>query len=264
MGAAAQIHHTDDARTVIVSAREPQAVYLGDLSFEINGWGLNTILDAATASLNLAVRLRTLSAHPDIEGLRLLVVNEVKTFEQVLDGQDMDRPTVLAARYALCAMIDEAVLATGWGSIWSAKSLLSQFYNETWGGEKFFMVLARLLQDPGKHRDLIEFLYICIRLGFQGKYAVIENGQAKLELLSENVREVLRRMRTEEADDLADHWHVGMHRQPRLTHWVSLRIAIALSVTSLIAGYFWLSAATAEAVAPVKSAFERVIAGGPQ
>lgn len=260
--AATQAPYADDDRTIIVSAHQPQAVFLGDLSFEVTGWGINPILDAATPHVNLAVRLRTLSAHPDVEGLRLLVANEVKAFEQKLDGLDYDRATILAARYALCSMIDEAALASPWGSVWSAKSLLSQFYNETWGGEKFYLILARLLQEPAKNIEMIEFLYVCLRLGFKGKYAVIENGAAKLDILSENVRDVLRRLRKEEADDLADHWRVGLHRQPRLTHWLSLRIAIGLTVALLVTGYFWLNAGVETEVEPIKYKFENIIVGG--
>jgi hypothetical protein len=71
----------DDDRTVVVSAHGPQAPHrsdLGSLSFDLVGNGLNPLLDAATALLNLATRVRGLPDHPDVDGLRLLVINEIK------------------------------------------------------------------------------------------------------------------------------------------------------------------------------------------
>lgn len=247
----------DDDRTVVVSAREPAASHsqsLGDLSFEMAGNGLNPILDAATALLNLATRVRTLPDHADVEGLRLLVINEIKSFEQSIDARDYDRATVLAARYCLCSMVDEAVLGTEWGSggAWSAHSLLSHFHNETWGGEKFYLILARLLQEPGRHQEMIEFLYFCLRLGFRGKYAVIDNGDAKLDVLMDNVHDVLRRLRGEVPEALADISDPLARRSRRLARWVSIPTVVILATMCLGTLFFWLDGQMADALQPVR------------
>ena len=76
----------------------------------------------------------------------------------------MSPETVLAARYVLCTFLDEIVLGTPWGSesVWSTQSLLSSFHNETWGGEKFFLILDSMLQDPAGNINLIELMYVCL------------------------------------------------------------------------------------------------------
>ncbi len=53
---------------------------------------------------------------------------------------------IVGARYCLCTALDEAAALAPWGGggAWSAHSLLVAFHNETWGGEKFFQLLARL------------------------------------------------------------------------------------------------------------------------
>jgi type VI secretion system protein ImpK len=249
----------DDERTVIASAtNRVQPRNLGELSFELRGRGLNPFVDAATALLNLAVRIRTLSGHNDIEGLRLLVMNEVKTFEQSLSEQSYDWPNIIAARYALCAMIDEAVLSTDWGSgsSWGSQSLLSYFYNETWGGEKFYLILNRLLQEPQKHIEMIELLYVCIALGFRGKYAIMDNGEAKLDKLMDNLYDLLRRHRGEGSDQLADHLQGVRRHQHRLAHWISPKLVIVTTTILLLGGYVWLNSKVTEAVAPVKTQLE--------
>ena len=56
-------------------------------------------------------------------------------FRAVQDG--VENSQVMAARYVLCTVVDEAVVTTPWGneSEWSKISLLSSFHNETFGGE---------------------------------------------------------------------------------------------------------------------------------
>jgi type VI secretion system protein ImpK len=247
----------DDDRTVVVSAHGPQAPHrsdLGSLSFDLVGNGLNPLLDAATALLNLATRVRGLPDHPDVDGLRLLVINEIKSFEQTIDARDYDRATVLAARYCLCSMVDEAVLGTEWGNggAWSAQSLLSHFHNETWGGEKVYLILARVLQEPARHREMIELLYVCLRLGFRGKYAVVDNGEAKLDVLMDNVYDVLRRLRGEVPEALADVAPPQTRRPRRLARWVSIPTVIMLSAASLIGLFLWLDTRMAETLDPVR------------
>ncbi len=60
-------------------------------------------------------------------------------------------------------------------------SLLSRFHNETFGGEKFFELLERLSRDPIKHLALLELMYVCLALGFEGKYRVMERGLLQLD-----------------------------------------------------------------------------------
>ena len=64
---------------------------------------------------------------------------------------------VISARYALCAALDEAVLATPWGheSEWAQHPLLVTLHREAWGGEKFFEVLEYKVRGIGNHQDAV-------------------------------------------------------------------------------------------------------------
>src|SRR5690606_16607892 len=94
-----------------------------------------------------------------------------------------DRPSLLAYRYVLCSFIDEAVMGTSWGqqSHWAGHSLLARFHNETWGGEKVFSILFRLQQEPRRYRDMLAFIYLCLCLGFEGRYKVLPQGRDEYE-----------------------------------------------------------------------------------
>lgn len=117
--------------------------------------GINPLLQAATPLLVLAGKLRTTLSHNDISGLRRQTLEEIRRFEERARSAGVSPETVLAARYALCTALDEAVLTTPWGSQseWSAQTLLVQLHREAWGGEKFFEMLERISADPARHID---------------------------------------------------------------------------------------------------------------
>lgn len=154
-----------------------------DYWFRLRGHNLNPLVDAASSLLGMVLRVRQLDHLHDIERLYRQVVDEITAIEIELTEQGYDRPTLLAYRYVLCSFIDEAVMGSPWGqqSAWAEHSLLTRFHNETWGGEKVFSILARLQQEPQRYRDMLAFLYLCLCLGFEGRYRVMPQGREKYE-----------------------------------------------------------------------------------
>jgi len=53
-------------------------------------------------------------------------------------------------------------------------------HREAWGGEKFFEMLERTWNDATRWIDLMELQYLCIAMGFAGKYQVQDRGQTRL------------------------------------------------------------------------------------
>ena len=121
----------------------------------------NPLTGAAMSLLSLVAQLRNTASHPDVAGLRISIIEEVKQFENKLKSQSISSEQAQAARYALCTLLDETILNTPWGcnSIWSTQGLLILFHKETFGGEKFFLILKNCMQQPGTHLDLLELLY---------------------------------------------------------------------------------------------------------
>ncbi|PJW96372.1 hypothetical protein CWI54_27535, partial [Escherichia coli] len=74
-------------------------------------------------------------------------------------------------------------LGNGWANKneWSKQSLLVHFHNEAWGGEKVFILLERLIREPKRYQDLLEFLWLCLSLGFRGRYKVAAQYQGGVE-----------------------------------------------------------------------------------
>jgi len=117
----------------------PASEPLPSSSPENLGTGLDPLVRAASNVLLLAGRLRGTLSAPDVAGLRRHALDEIYKFEERARSGGAANETVLAARYALCATLDEAVLSTPWGaqSEWAQQTLLVQLHREAWGGEKF-------------------------------------------------------------------------------------------------------------------------------
>lgn len=133
---------------------------------------LNPCISAATPLLTLVIQVKHAETPTDINKLRTQVINDIKKFEQKLLKLNYTTRTVFAARYCFCTAIDEAILNTPWGtnSIWVQQTLLSLFHNETWGGERFYIILENMIKEPRQNIDIIEFLYLLLSLGFEGKF----------------------------------------------------------------------------------------------
>lgn len=169
---------------------------------------LNPLVSAAGRLLVLLGRMRTMVHQPDVNALRSMAVAALQRFGTDARAAGASHETVLAARYVLCTALDEAVANTPWGvqSGWNKQSLLVQFHNETWGGERVFQLLAKLAQDPARHLDLLELLYSVMALGFEGRYRVIDNGRAQLDGVRARLAEIIRKHRPAYEPQLALHW----------------------------------------------------------
>ncbi|OGT96792.1 MAG: hypothetical protein A2298_04805 [Gammaproteobacteria bacterium RIFOXYB2_FULL_38_6] len=133
---------------------------------------MNPLISAATPLLVLMMQIKNTHQTPNVEKLRAQIVNEMKLFEQKLLKLQFNPKIILAARYCLCTAIDEVVLKTSWGanSVWVQQSLLSLFHKETWGGERFYIILETMAKNPRKNLAFIELLYLLLSLGFEGKF----------------------------------------------------------------------------------------------
>jgi len=198
--------------------------------------GLNPLERAAAMLLNLLSQIRNTSSHPNPNGLHQQLATEIKKFEQAAQKEGISPETIYMARYALCSTIDEFVMSTPWGvgSIWSQQSLLSLFHKETRGGEKFFRLLEKLKQDPARNIDMLELLYLCLALGFQGRYRVSQNGLSELEQIREDLYYTIRNQRGEFEPGLSLHWE-GIDRNATgrshlVPGWMAACIVILLLV----------------------------------
>ncbi|TFY90525.1 DotU family type IV/VI secretion system protein [Pseudomonas kairouanensis] len=242
--APAQAAVTDFAAPPRFEQLEDRMIYSarlqGALSFNM---APNVLVEAAWELLLQVVQLKTSSGREALQALNDRLSLAVTAFETHALHLGADHGQVMTARYVLCSVVDEAVTTTSWGSRseWSKTSLLSRFHSETFGGEKFFQLLERLSRDPVKHVAMLELLYLCLSVGFEGKYRVMERGVAQLETVRDALYRQIRLVRGERPS-LAAPPCAGAAAQPRL-RLVSAGWAGALALACLLvvyAGFAWV------------------------
>jgi type VI secretion system protein ImpK len=215
------------------------------LSFESHS-GINPIVNNATTLITVFEKTRQSMSHPDVGGLHKRLVNEIRQFENRLKEIGTKPEIVLSVRYAICTALDEAVLNTPWGSesAWPQRSLLSVFHNETAGGEKFFLILDRMLEYPSDNIDILEFMYILLSLGFEGKYRVIHRGRDRIEQLRDELFSIIRRQRGDYERALSPSWQgLGKIRNSLTSYipfWVVASILCAVLLLSYTGFRVWL------------------------
>ena len=201
------------------------------------GVGLNPLVRAASPLLLLAGQVRGSTSPMDVTGLRRYSVDEIRVFEETARASGLKNEVVLAARYALCASLDEAVLSTPWGaqSEWAQHPLLVAFHREAWGGEKFFEMLDRISSDPGTYIDLMELQYLNLAFGFAGKYQMVDRGHERLAEVRQDLHRRIRSYRGAGGEELSLSWRGLEDRRNRLIRYVPWWVvgAAALVVLAL-------------------------------
>ncbi|MBS0315774.1 MAG: type VI secretion system protein TssL, long form [Proteobacteria bacterium] len=170
--------------------------------------GGSKLLAAAAPVLAAAVRIGADTRGPDLDRFRRGMVDAIRRFEAEALQTGLDTRALRAARYALCATIDDLVLSTPWGSSspWAAQTLTSIFHKEVTGGDRFFDVLDQMQKDFGRNAEVVELMYLCASLGFKGRYRVMQRGEGALTELREGIYRSIRQRRGEFERDLSPHW----------------------------------------------------------
>jgi type VI secretion system protein ImpK len=222
--------------------------------------GRNPLLQAAGPLLVLAGRLRGQIANADVENLRRQCVQEVRDFEDRCRRASVADADILAARYALCTVLDEAVLNTPWGaqSGWAGQSLLVTFHREAQGGEKFFQLLERLLGEPQRYLALLELWYVCLSLGFEGRYRLDERGANRLADVRRDLYQRIEQLRGGAAPALSPHWTGVEDRRNAVLRLVPLWVVVAAAVAILIGAWLLFDSRLNDRSAPISAALANV------
>jgi type VI secretion system protein ImpK len=196
--------------------------------------GQSPLLLAATPLLQLLGRIRNTFNPPDPAEPRLRAMQAIRDFETAGRVAGIPHDVLHQARYALCASLDDVVLHTQWGaaSTWVQAALVSTFHQEVVSGEGFFRQLTALKQEPAHNLALLELMYFCLALGYQGQYRLSRQGPAQLEQLREDLYQTIVRLRGAYEYGLSPHWKgiEARYRPARATVpvWVMALVAIAV------------------------------------
>jgi len=201
--------------------------------------GLNPLVALANKLLAVVPQIRSTSHLPDPGVLKETLAQGLREFDAHAAQRGIAPERAMAARYILCTLLDETAAGTPWGGggAWGRYSLLAMFHNETWGGEKVFQLMAKLAENPGGNRDLLELIYAALCLGFEGRYRVVDGGRAQLEAVRERLAQIIKKERGDYAPALAQNWRGEATARRSVLTWLPLWVAGAV-VTLLIVGIY--------------------------
>lgn len=219
-----------------------QSAYYRSKLFNIDTH-INPLVSAASPLFALASTLKNSIAEPDLQQLYQDLCHEIKAFENKAQTYNYRSHIILAARYALCSLLDEIILTTPWGSksLWQTHTLLNTFQRETWGGERFFVILERSCEEPAIHIDLLELLYITLSLGYAGKYQHLERGHLQLSEIMDSLYDIILQQRGEFSQKLFLQQPIITEQKHSLRWLIPIFLTLIFTAALLIAVYCTLN-----------------------
>jgi type VI secretion system protein ImpK len=226
----------------------------------LRGQGLNRLVSAANPLLDLVLPLRQMATNPGVETLRQQLVGAINSFEREAKAALVENDSIAAARFSLCTFLDETISATPWGGggVWASRSLLVTFHNEASGGEKFFLILQKLCQNPGANIEILELMYLCLALGMEGRYRVSEGGRTQLDILRERLHQLIQKQRGAYEPALSTHWQGVSGKGEVLWRKIPLWVIALSALGTLLLLQLCLSWVLSNASDPVFDSLHRV------
>ena len=188
----------------------------------------NDLVNLSAPVLELVLKIRTGAVEPSND-LRPLVDGLLRQLEQGGVQLRCDPRRIRDVKFALVAFIDETVLSPKNNfplrPDWERNPLQLVYFEEHLAGVKFFERLDEMLRDAEANGDVLEVYYLCLLLGFKGKYNIY--------LLEEQLKETVGRVAAAlravgrlKANTLSNHWKAADQpeapRDPGLPLWVKV------------------------------------------
>jgi type VI secretion system protein ImpK len=217
--------------------------------------GLATL---ATDVLLIGVKIRETPNLGQPDQLRRLLNSYLKDFERSAVTHRKPAEAVEQAKYALTAFLDETIVnnENNCRETWIADPLAVTHFNDSLAGENFFKRLESLLPDMARNLEIIEVYYLCLALGFQGRYRL-----SGAEVLPNVVRNLLKKIEgikgaPPKAVSPSAYVHPGVKGREKSGRGLVIAASVFLIVSALLYGVLML--ASDGALDPARETLERL------
>lgn len=135
----------------------------------------NDLVAFAGPTFDLILRLKAGIVQPSND-LRPKIASMLTDFEKRAERYRFSPKIVQVAKFALASFVDETVLTNNFPlkDEWEKYPLQLEYFGEQLAGDKFFDKLEAMLKQIEVTQDAVEIYYVCMLLGFKGRYAVYE------------------------------------------------------------------------------------------
>jgi len=140
------------------------------------------LADICADCLMLILQLRSAKEYGDPKTLREKILQLLDKIERESRQHEYSLEDIQRAKFALVAFLDESIIASDWTQkdSWLSKPLQLQLYNRFDAGEEFYSKLDAMLDEIQLNTEVLEVYYLCLTLGFKGKYGVTEQEKQRV------------------------------------------------------------------------------------
>ncbi|MBT8400656.1 MAG: type IVB secretion system protein IcmH/DotU [Rhodothermia bacterium] len=193
----------------------------------------------------LVLQMRASSDYGSPDTVRSRIKGLLERAERQARRGGVPAEHVESAKFAVVAFIDETILSSDWAmkDVWLAKPLQLEFFDRFDAGEEFFERLEELRKDPGINAEMIETYFLCMALGFKGRYQFLE--QEKLRSIIEDVHADLARLPGMRIKELSPNGlprdQISAKVKSKLPTWAIIALTVAIAVVVYIAMRIYIS-----------------------
>lgn len=151
--------------------------------------------------------LKNRKAPADADHFTTQIQKFLATFERRAQRHNVAPDDIFDAKYAFCAMVDEAILSSRLSirEIWERRPLQLTLFGDQLAGEHFFDKLEQARNGGARRLQSLEVFHMCLLLGFQGKYLL--EGPEKLSYLTSQLGEQITHLKGKK-NAFAPHWAI--------------------------------------------------------
>lgn len=201
----------------------------------------NPLLEAASVLLHAQADLPERLDASAAAVLRDLLVEELDVFNRLCAKANIRQDHMISARYCLCTALDEAAMLAvsrgkdrKAGNVWSQSLLAIQYHGDRDGGDKVYLLIGRLMQEPDEHRDLLQIIYHILSCGFEGRYRHDTNGAQKHKLIRTRIYTEIMRGREPVPQALSPNAYSDVQLQRKRPSFHEFPVWITVTVLSMI------------------------------
>ena len=203
----------------------------------------NDLIAFAGPIFDLILRLKAGIVAPSND-LRPKVASLLTDFENRAERYRFSSKITQVAKFALAAFVDETVLSNNFNlkAEWEKNPLQLEYFGEQLAGNKFFEKLAAMLKQVDVTADAVEIYYVCMLLGFKGRYAVYEK-ERLLQIMQETANALVRAGKIRPVE-LSPHWLANDQPEPpkprKMPTWAKIGALGGLGFAFIVYMLMWL------------------------
>ncbi len=173
----------------------------------------NDLIAFAGPIFDLILRLKAGIVAPSNE-LRPKIASMLEDFERRGERYRFSSKIIQVSKFALAAFVDETVLSSNFNlkEEWEKNPLQLEYFGEHLAGNKFFEKLQAMLKQIDVTADAVEIYYVCMLLGFKGRYAVYEK-ERLLQIMQETANALVKAGKIRPVE-LSPHWLANDQPEP--------------------------------------------------